>query len=92
MHVRRGFARARSVDTWLLVTELHRDGVLAAEAAFGDPASVVGKGRLTNVSRDGSKTEIAAGQLTFGGSAVALDGHIYVADSYLFGTKVLRLF
>jgi hypothetical protein len=79
------------LDRSLYVTELHRDGVLAAEGGFEDPASIAGQGRLTKV-KNGVKTEIAAGELTFPGSAVkSLTGQIYVANTWLFGASILKV-
>ena len=78
-------------DRSIYVTELHRDGVLAAEAGFEDPSSIVGQGRLTKIKR-GVQTEIAQGDLTFPGSAaVGPTGQVFVANTWLFGASILKV-
>jgi hypothetical protein len=75
----------------LLVTQLHRDGTWAAEAAARRGSAAPGTGRLLRVS-GGPAHELARGALTYPGSAVVgPDGHIYVTNNWLFQASLLRI-
>jgi hypothetical protein len=75
----------------LLVTQLHRDGTWAAEAAAQHGGAAPGTGRLLRVS-GGPARELARGALTYPGSAVVgPDGNVYVTNNWLFHASLLRI-